>query len=227
MQGKENHMDERRLLDLSVLYVEDDFVTQEEVGLFLRRQVRQVATAMNGQEGLEQFEKERPDLIVTDIRMPVMDGFQMVRSIRSMDQNIPIIITTAHSDIASMLDAIDIGIDQYVIKPIRTGKLAAAIDKCAENIECRRARRRLQAEREKLIADLQKALAEIKTLQGILPICMFCKKIRDDKGAWQQIEVYIRDHSEAEFSHGICTECMKKHYGEILKSKRDKDISSK
>jgi glucose-6-phosphate-specific signal transduction histidine kinase len=70
-------------------------------------------------------------------------------------------------------------------------------------------------EREKLIADLQKAFAEIKTLHGILPTCVVCKKIRDDTGAWKQMEMYIKEHSEAEFSHGYCPECAKKALEEI------------
>jgi glucose-6-phosphate-specific signal transduction histidine kinase len=70
-------------------------------------------------------------------------------------------------------------------------------------------------EREKLIADLQKALAEIKTLRGILPTCLLCKKIRDDKGSWKQMEMYIKEHSEAEFSHGYCPECAKKVLEEL------------
>lgn len=65
---------------------------------------------------------------------------------------------------------------------------------------------------EQLIYDLKKALSEVKTLQGILPICSHCKKIRDDKGYWNQVEAYIHAHSDAQFSHGICPECMKKHY---------------
>jgi methyl-accepting chemotaxis protein len=73
-------------------------------------------------------------------------------------------------------------------------------------------RKRAEDEREKLIQELQKALAEVKTLSGLIPICASCKKIRDDKGYWNQIESYIRDHSEAEFSHGICPDCMKKLY---------------
>jgi hypothetical protein len=70
----------------------------------------------------------------------------------------------------------------------------------------------VEKEREKLILQLQDALAKVKTLRGLIPICSSCKKIRDDKGYWNQIEVFIRDHSEAEFSHGICPDCMKKLY---------------
>jgi len=77
-------------------------------------------------------------------------------------------------------------------------------------------RKKAEEEREKLIQELQKALAEVKTLSGLIPICASCKKIRDDKGYWNQIESYIRDHSEAEFSHGICPECMKKLYPDLM-----------
>jgi PAS domain S-box-containing protein len=76
-------------------------------------------------------------------------------------------------------------------------------------------RKRIEEEREKLIRELQEALAKVKKLSGFLPICASCKKIRDDKGYWNQIEEYIRDHSEAEFSHGICPECMKKLYPDL------------
>jgi PAS domain S-box-containing protein len=73
-------------------------------------------------------------------------------------------------------------------------------------------RKRAEEEREKLIKELQEAAAKIKILNRMLPICTSCKKIRDDKGYWEQVEVYIRDHSETEFTHGICPDCFKKLY---------------
>ena len=72
-------------------------------------------------------------------------------------------------------------------------------------------RKKIEEERERLIAELQIALDEIKTLRGIIPICSYCKKVRDDQGYWQQVEVYIRDHSEAIFSHSFCPECASKY----------------
>ncbi len=78
-------------------------------------------------------------------------------------------------------------------------------------------RRQAEDEREKLIAELQKALSRVKTLSGLIPICASCKKIRDDRGYWNQIESYIRDHSEAEFSHGICPECAAQFYADMEK----------
>jgi PAS domain S-box-containing protein len=82
-------------------------------------------------------------------------------------------------------------------------------------------RRRVEEERRKLTNDLRDALTKIKKLQGLLPICASCKKIRDDKGYWNQLETYIQDHSEAEFSHGFCPECMKKLYGVVLEADTD------
>jgi PAS domain S-box-containing protein len=80
-------------------------------------------------------------------------------------------------------------------------------------------RKMAEEEREKLILELQKSISKIKTLSGLLPICASCKKIRNDYGYWEQIEIYIRDHSEADFSHGICPECAKKLYPEFYKKK--------
>lgn len=77
-------------------------------------------------------------------------------------------------------------------------------------------RKNAESERERLISELQAALADVKTLSGLLPICSFCKKIRDDKGYWNQLEEYITDHSDAQFSHGICRECAVKHYPDLI-----------
>lgn len=78
---------------------------------------------------------------------------------------------------------------------------------------------RAEKEREKLIRDLQEAMEKIKTLRGLIPICAHCKKIRDDEGYWQQVEVYVRDHTEAQFSHGICPDCMRSLYPELSNAK--------
>ncbi len=80
-------------------------------------------------------------------------------------------------------------------------------------------RKKAEEERERLIGELQEALARVKTLSGLLPICASCKKIRNDQGYWQQIEAYIRDHSEAEFSHSVCPECAKRLYPEVFDKK--------
>ncbi len=87
-------------------------------------------------------------------------------------------------------------------------------------------RKLIEAEREKVVNDLQEALAKVRLLSGFLPICSVCKKIRDDQGYWQQIEAYIRDHSEAEFSHSYCPECAKRLYPEAFAGDEDPDPTS-
>jgi PAS domain S-box-containing protein len=83
-------------------------------------------------------------------------------------------------------------------------------------------RKQNEAERDKLIQDLLEALANVKSLSGLLPICASCKKIRDDKGYWSKVESYIQSHSDATFTHGLCPDCIKKYYAEM-----DKDIPDK
>ena len=81
------------------------------------------------------------------------------------------------------------------------------------------ARKQAEAERDALIKELQAALASVKTLSGLLPICCSCKKVRDDDGYWHQVEVFIRDHSDADFSHSICPDCVKKLYPDLYRAK--------
>ena len=105
------------------------------------------------------------------------------------------------------------GSDEGPFQKEERGLINAIVEKLGKIIERKQAEEALKQERDKL----QDALARVKLLSGLLPICANCKKIRDDKGYWNQIEAYIRDHSEADFSHGICPECAKKLYPEFYK----------
>lgn len=202
-------MNEQRQFDISILYVEDEPAAREEILIFLKRRAHEVFAASNGSEGLDLYREKRADVVITDIRMPVLDGLEMSKAIREIDRDAKIIVTSAHGDTAYLLQAIDIGIDAYVMKPVETGRLLAAIRKCAEVVEYRREALIHQREMQWSMDELQAALAKVKLLSGLVPICASCKKIRDDKGYWQQIETYIRSHSEAEFTHGICPDCAK------------------
>ena len=110
--------------------------------------------------------------------------------------------------------ATEAGVSAYITKPPRAGEIERAVTvalaRHADLMELRRLNHEL-AERN---AQLEQALDEIKTLRGILPICTFCKKVRNDKGYWERVDLYIRSHSELEFSHGVCPECLQKHYPE-------------
>jgi len=119
------------LKDLSVLYVEDDIDVLEEMAVFLKRRVGKLVTAMNGQEGLSEFINHRPDVVVSDVRMPVMDGLKMSAEIKKLSPGTPIVVTTASSDVDNLIFAIDIGIDKYVLKPVDPKNLEDALVRIA------------------------------------------------------------------------------------------------
>ncbi|MFZ5775457.1 MAG: response regulator [Thermodesulfobacteriota bacterium] len=202
-------------LDVTVLYVEDEELARSALSGPLARRVKTLLLAKDGMEGLELFRLYQPEIVITDIRMPRMNGLEMTREIKALRKNTQLIVTTAHSDTKYFLEAIEAGVDRYVLKPIEHDKLFAALENCMIAVTLEQERQRHHEEREALIAELKAALEKVKTLSGFLPICASCKKIRDDKGYWTQIERYIQEHSEAEFTHSICPECTKRLYPEL------------
>jgi len=214
------NMDDRvqnEKLPIAVLYVEDEPITRSAVARMLKRRVEILYEAENGKEGLELFKQHRPNIVISDIRMPVLDGIEMSKAIKSLDKNSKIILTTAHSDASILLDSIEVGVDKYLLKPLDMEVLYSALDQCAETVTLERKIQQQYIEKDELIARLQEALDNVKKLSGLIPICSNCKKIRNDEGYWKQIEGYISEHSEARFSHGICPDCAKKIYSEFLK----------
>lgn len=113
-------MNQIRKYDLRVLYVEDDFDLSEELGTYIKRRVKEIYTAKDGLEALEKYKKERPDIIITDLKMPKMGGLELTKEIRKNDKITPIVITTALSDVESVMGSANLGIDKYLVKPINT-----------------------------------------------------------------------------------------------------------
>jgi PAS domain S-box-containing protein len=129
---------EQQILDISVLYVEDDLFIRKVMLNILSKNLREVYTAENGLEGLNLYKRLQPDIVLTDIRMPVMDGLEMASQIRSLNKTAPIIVTTAYGDTENLLRSIEIGIDSYVLKPIDKNKLLTVLRKYAEEIILRK-----------------------------------------------------------------------------------------
>ncbi len=153
------------------------------------------------------------DIVLADLGLPDSHGLQTVRSLCEKFKNLPLIVLTGLSDEKVGMQALQEGAQDYLVKgQISGGLLTKAIRYSIE-------RKRISNEKEQLIVELQDALVKVRVLQGLLPICSSCKKIRDDKGYWQQIEGYISEHSEAEFSHGICPPCAEKLYPSIFPKK--------
>ncbi len=115
--------------NISVLYVEDDEMTIDEIEFFLRKYIKNLYVAKNGQEGLELFKKHKPHIVITDIQMPVMNGLTMAEKILEIDSNIPIVVTTAFSESEYIIKAIELGIDKYILKPLNMEELLAVIHK--------------------------------------------------------------------------------------------------
>ena len=173
-------------------------------------------TAESAREALDLLSKDRAsvDLILMDVMMPEMSGIEACRKIKWLEhhRDVPVIMVTALSETEYLAAAFAAGAMDYITKPVKKLELVARVTSALtlkREMDARKARERELAAKNR---DLEQALSEVKVLRGFIPICASCKKIRDDKGYWQQIETYIQERSEALFSHGICKDCMKKHY---------------
>lgn len=162
------------LAEMCVLYVEDDEIVRRLMEHLLGRVAGKVIVAEDGQQGLELFEKHSPDLVVSDVQMPAMDGLTMARAIKAMSPYTPIILTTAHNETDYLLQAIEIGIDGYVTKPIHRDLLVDTMNRCARTLyyswELQRKNLELQeyyeaAEREnEMVAELMRRVIRYENL---------------------------------------------------------------
>jgi CheY-like chemotaxis protein len=192
-----------------IMVVEDEAITAMYIKSSLAKMGYTVCgTASSGSDAIKQAELMSPDIIIMDISLKGdMDGVEAAALIRK-SFDIPIIYLTAHTDNGTVGRAKESEPYSYILKPFRERELNIAI-------EIALYKHKMEKEQKALTLKLQEALDQIKILKGIIPICSSCKKIRDDKGYWQQVEEYISDHSDAEFSHGICPECAAKLYPEF------------
>lgn len=157
---------------------------------------------------------DKIDLILMDVLMPEQDGVETCRQIKRCAhlEDIPVIMVTAKSDLSNLKDAFAAGAMDFISKPVNSIELLARVSSALllKQEMDRRKNRELELRRSN--EELQKALKEVKVLRGLIPMCASCKKIRNDGGFWQQLEEYLGEHSEAEFSHGLCQPCIKKLY---------------
>ena len=195
---------------MRILIAEDDLTSRNMLAAVLRKSDYEVVETADGAAAWEALSQpDAPTVAILDWMMPQMDGLEVVRLVRARETERPpylIMLTTkgAKTDIIAGLDA---GANDYLAKPFDPGELRARVEVGRRMLE-------LQDALSDKILELRHALEHIRTLQGILPICSFCKKIRDDQGYWSQVEAYLGRHSEARFSHGICPECYKKNYAD-------------
>ncbi len=188
---------------MRVLVADDDSSSRHLLQVSLSRWGYETQAVGNGTEAWEVLSgQDAPPLAVLNWVMPVVDGVELCRRARRKRASHPtyIILLTAKAKKSDVVEGLGAGADDYVSKPFDAGELRARL-RVGERIVD------LQWELTHRVAELEQALSQVQILRGLLPICAFCKKIRDDHEYWHEVESYVSEHSEAEFTHSICPSC--------------------
>jgi PleD family two-component response regulator len=200
---------------MKILIAEDEKISRRLLETTLTKAGHEVVAVEDGLKASESIRKVVPDMLVTDWMMPELDGVELCHQVRSL--NLPsyvyIILLTSLTQKENIIQGLDAGADDYVTKPFERTELLARVRAGERVIQLERALRQKNKE-------LSETLAHVKQLKGLLPICMFCKKIRNDENYWQKVEEYLVEHTGADFSHSICPECLEKHYPEYVEKKK-------
>jgi sigma-B regulation protein RsbU (phosphoserine phosphatase) len=198
---------------MRILIAEDDAVSRRRLEATLRKWGYEVLAVEDGLAAWEVLQGEMPpSLAILDWMMPGMDGIEVCRKVRERSPSRPlyIIVLTARGSREDVVAGLQAGGDDYVTKPFDREELHARVKVGLRVLQ-------LQMNLADRVRELEEALARVKQLQGLLPICSYCKRIRDDQNYWQQVEGYISEHSDAVFSHGICPDCFEKFVKPELK----------
>lgn len=200
------------LNNLSILVVDDTPTNIDLLTLVLKKRNYKVRVADSGERALKQVSLDPPDLILLDVMMPGLDGFETCRRLKRdpVSAQIPVIFITALSDMKDMLKGFQVGGADFLTKPFQAEEVLARVK---AHLTIQKLYKDLSAKNEKL----KRALEEVKTLQGIVPICSLCKKIRDDSGYWQKVEMYVSERVGTKFSHSYCPDCLKKEMRQLDK----------
>ncbi len=200
------------LTNLSILVVDDTAMNIDLLTLVLKKRDYIVRIANSGKRALEQVHLAPPDLILMDIMMPGMDGFETCRRIKADRSlaNIPVIFITALDEMKDKLKGFQVGGVDFITKPFQAEEVLARVK---AQLTIQKLYKDLAAKNQKL----ENALEEVKALQGIVPICSMCKSIRDDKGYWQEVEMFVSERVGTQFSHSYCPTCLEKEMKQLDK----------
>ncbi len=206
---------------MEILLAEDEIVSRRILEVMLKKWGYNVVIATDGAEAWDILQKDNaPRIAILDWMMPKMDGLDVCKLLRESDKKeyTYIIILTAKDKKEDIVAALDAGADDFVNKPFDRAELESRIKVGTRVVN-------LENALSNKINDLQNALNHVKQLQGLLPMCSYCKKVRDDKNYWHQVEEYITVHADAKVSHGVCPDCydrIVKPEIEALKKERQK-----
>jgi phosphoserine phosphatase RsbU/P len=188
---------------LDVLVAEDDPVQRHLIASSLKAWGFRPVVCADGDEAWKVLEsQDAPLLMILDWMMPGVEGIEICRRLKAKDPNRPsyVILLTARGEVGNIVEGLRAGADDYILKPFHPEEFHARVRNGARLIG-------LQVNLAERIDELQAALAKVKQLQGLLPICTYCKKIRSDGDYWTQVESYFAEHADVRFSHGICPSC--------------------
>jgi sigma-B regulation protein RsbU (phosphoserine phosphatase) len=188
---------------MKVLIAEDDAVSRRLLEATLNKLGYEVVLASDGAEAWAVLQREdSPSLAILDWMMPQIDGVEICRRVRNLPTATPpyLVLLTAKDQKTDVVVGLDAGANDYLTKPFDRSELRARIQVGTHVLE-------LQKALVGRVRELEDALSQVKQLQGLLPICSYCKKIRDEQNYWQRVESYLSAHAQVVFSHGICPDC--------------------
>lgn len=197
-----------------VLVVDDTPDVFRLLKVKLRHEAIRVEHARSGTDAMAMAHAIRPDAILLDIDMPGMDGIEVLRLLKVDPElhDIPVLMLSAHSSPEHKTTTFELGAVDYITKPV---DLMLAKLRIHNHLELKRQRDQIEAQNAMLTrqkAELEATLQRVKRLEGILAICMHCRKVRTEDNAWQLLEQYVSEHTDALFSHGICPSCLREHW---------------
>jgi DNA-binding response OmpR family regulator len=190
-----------------VLIADDEATSRHLIRATLEGWGFEVFVAVDGGEALRLLEgSSPPEIALLDWMMPGVDGLEVCRHMRAAMPNAAtyIILVTARGGLENVVQGLEAGADEYITKPFDPRELRARLRAGVRIVQLQKA----LLER---YHELEDALKRVKQLQGLLPICSYCKKIRNDRNYWEQVDAYVASHSEAQFSHGVCPDCYEVH----------------
>ena len=208
---------------MRILIAEDDATSRIVLATVLTKDGYDVTATDDGGAAWEVLQKpEAPRLAILDLMMPGIDGLELVRRVRAIPSVAPpyLIIVSTKSEKSDVIAALDAGANDYLTKPFDPGELRARIEVGRRMIEMR-------VELNEKVKQLKQALAEVRTLKGIVPICANCKNVRDDQGYWNRVESYLNARTEADFTHAVCPDCMKRLYPQFEPDTDVKDVKKR
>jgi PleD family two-component response regulator len=191
---------------MKILIADDEDVSRLLLEALLAKQGHEVVVAKNGGDAWQALQAlSPPKMAILDWMMPEVNGLELCRRVRADARlkSIYLMLITARTGKQNLLDGLAVGANDYITKPFDHDEFEARVYVGAQMVQ-------LQSELAQRVLELEDALARVTQLQGLLPICSYCKSIRDDKDYWHRVENYIGAHSDAQFSHGICPDCWEK-----------------